>query len=718
MSRFFLRAVLAIAIMSQPAEAAKVKTWYQNTPAAYDKATFRSAVQSNEGSLRLARQLRPLAGLDATHVWDIVEAADGSLFVATGDEGKLLRVTPDGKVIVVHTAEDSQVLCLALGGDGSVYAGTGPSGRVLRVDPQGRTSVWYETGEAYVWSLAVEVKTQTVYAGTGPHGRIHKIGADGKGAVFFTSKQEHILCVAAADGNVYAGTDKGGLVYRIDSKGKGFVLFQAPQPEVRRLLVADGAIYAGTSAPSRRRSGPSALSSADGSAVSADDVMPVVRAETRQQGEKAAAETGTSTPKPVGDVKEAKGTTAAAPSTPGSGENSVFRIAADGTVRELFREKALVLSLLKQGDRLLIGTGMDGQLFEVDTVTHEKTELARLDHGQILSLCPRRDGSIVLGTGDPGKLYVLGNHHAAKGTVTSEVLDAKWLSKWGRLEWQAEVPPGTGVSVVVRSGNVAEPDDTWSDWSAEQTDPEKAICAAPPARFLQYRVTLTADAKSAAKVTPSVRSVTLRYSTINLAPELSRVEVPDLNAAPLENPKKLKFKWTATDANEDELTYAIWARKEGWKNWVLLEEDLEKAEYEWDTTATPSGVYQIKIVASDRRDNPEGEALTGEKVSVPFVVCHTPPTVTLKMVALEGDQAVIEATATSPLARLTNASFAVNGKKWANVFPADGLFDARTQTFRLRTDSLKPGTYVLVLKVRDAAGNTGSGDVVFSVQGK
>ena len=31
-------------------------------------------------------------------------------------------------------------------------------------------------------------------------------------------------------------------------------------------------------------------------------------------------------------------------------------------------------------------------------------------------------------------------------------------------------------------------------------------------------------------------------------------------------------------------------------------EDLEKAEYEWDTTATPSGVYQIKIVASDRRD--------------------------------------------------------------------------------------------------------------------
>ncbi len=156
--------------------------------------------------------------------------------------------------------------------------------------------------------------------------------------------------------------------------------------------------------------------------------MPLVRAEARRPGEKAAADTGTSTQKPVGDVKEAKGTTST-PSTPGSGDNSVFPcIAPDGTVREVFREKALVLSLLLQGGHLLVGTGMDGQLFEVDPATREKTELARLDHGQILCLCPRRDGSIVLGTGDPGKVfYVLGNLGTMprRGSpVASEVLDA------------------------------------------------------------------------------------------------------------------------------------------------------------------------------------------------------------------------------------------------------------------------------------------------------
>ena len=62
--------------------------------------------------------------------------------------------------------------------------------------------------------------------------------------------------------------------------------------------------------------------------------------------------------------------------------------------------------------------------------------------------------------------------------------------------------------------------------------------------------------------------------------------------------------------------------------------------------------------------------------------------------------------------------FALNGKKWQNVFPQDGLFDSKTETFRFRTETLRPGTYVLVMRVRDAAGNVGTGDVVFTVNRK
>jgi hypothetical protein len=695
------------------AEAAKVKVWLQGAPSHYEKAHLKQIVVSSEGALRLSRELKPLVGLDATHVWDIVEDKQGNLYAATGDEGKIYQITPQGKISVAFDSQESQILCLALAPDGSIYAGTGPSGLIVRIGTDGKSRVIYQSPETYVWSLTVDAKGQNLYAGTGPKGRIYQVSPDGKASVFYTTKQEHVLCLTMdPQGMLYAGTDKNGLVYRIDPKGKGFVVFSAPQAEVRSLLVTPDGLYAGTSAPSRHHGSGNSIGNQRSSSSSPDSPPGLTSAASKKDPGSASTSNGSS-PAPSSLSDRDKGGSAKESSPPSSGENSVYRIRPDGTVREVFREKALMLSLLKQGGRIIVGTGMEGQLFEIDEASKERSEIARLDHGQIHCLYHRLDGSVVLGTGDPGKLYVLQDKYAAKGTVVSEVLDAKIISKWGALRWKADMPAGTSVSVAVRSGNVAEPDDTWSDWSVELTDPRQAAVTAPTARFLQYRLTLVTENPA---ITPTLRSLSVRYMTTNQAPEVTRIEVPDLDGANLENPKKIKFTWTAVDPNEDDLTYHLFVRKDGWKNWVQLEEDFDKKEYEWDTTTTPSGVYRLKVVASDRKDNSPEDALTGEKVSEPFIVSHTPPTVTIKVAGTEGDQAIIEATATDPLVRLTGASFSVNGKKWINVFPTDGLFDSKKESFRFKTDSLKPGTYVLVLRVKDAAGNTGSGDAVFTVK--
>jgi hypothetical protein len=740
MLRSLPRIALALAVpllaLLPGAQAAKVKVWHHHTPAHFDKAQLKHAVVTSEGALRLSRRLKPLADLKAMHVWDVIEDRHGNLFVATGDEGKLYKVTPEGAVSVAYTSADSQILCLALATDGTIYAGTGPTGLVVAIDREtGKARIVAEDLDNYVWSLVVAADGKTVYAGTGPKGRIYQVPEGGKASVFYSTKQEHILCLARGlDGVLYAGTDKGGLVYRIDAHGKGFVVCQAAQAEVRSLLVTPEGVYAGTSAPSRRQSSSrdssrnsaavSPLTPPDGSAeASRDPKDSKERKDPKDfKGEKAEPRSAI---KPVSahsssssndeEKNESKSSAASAPTAPAAGENSVYRIGPDGTVRELFREKTLVLSLLRQRGRLLVGTGMQGQLFEIDEATKERTEIARLDHGQIHCLCRRRDGSVVLGTGDPGKLYVLEDTYAAKGSVTSEVLDAKIISRWGELSWKAETPAGTTVSVSVRSGNTAEPDNTWSPWTRASADPQQARAAAPPARFLQYRVHLTTEDPS---VSPSVRGLALRYRQTNQAPEVTKLEVPDLDTANLEHPKKLKLKWAAVDPNEDELTYRLYVRKDGWKEWVCLEEELEKKEYEWDTSAMPSGLYQVKVVASDRRDNAEEDALTAERVSVPFPVSHQPPAVSIKVAGIEGDRAVIEATAKDALVRLTEASFAVNGKKWVHVFPSDGLFDGKSESFRFKTEALRPGTYVLVLRVRNAAGVVGSADVVFTVRAR
>ena len=698
------------------ADAGKVKVWHHQTPAQHDKAQFKQAVLTSEGNLTLSRELKPLASLDATYVWDIVEGKDGSLYVATGSDGKVFKVAPDGKVSVAFEAQESQVFCLALAPDGAIYAGTGPSGLVVRIGPDGNSRVIYDSPESYVWSLALDDKGENIYAGTGPKGRVYKLTPDGKTAgVFYTTKQDHVLSLARDNANnLYAGTDKNGVVYRIDGAGKGFVLYQAPQTEVRTLAWTPDGLFAGTSAPVKRRlgggSGPTVDKGGSGSSGGSSGATKTAVGTTPTPVASEEADKGTAK-----DKEPEKGTPAAAPSNPGTGENSVFRIHADGTVREVFREKAMVLSVLRSAGRVLVGTGQEGRLFEVNEASKERSEIARLDHGQIQAMCRRKDGSIVLGAGDPGKLYVLQDRYYASGTVLSDVLDAKMISKWGALRWKAQTPPGTKVTIAFRSGNVNEPDETWSPWTAEQTDAELASVTAPTARFLQYRVTMTTDDP---KATPTVNSLTVRYMTSNLPPDVTTVEVPDLDAVTLDNPKKLKIKWTAVDPNEDELTYSLYVRKDGWKAWVQLEDNLTKTEYEWDTTTTPAGTYQVKIQASDRRDNPDGDALTAERTSASVAVAHEPPKVTVKVIGIDGDQALIEATGADALVRLTSAQFAVNGKKWINVFPTDALFDSKVETFKFKTEALKAGTHVLVLKVRDAAGNVGTGDVVFTVQAR
>jgi hypothetical protein len=249
-------ALVALGLLAPASRAAKVKVWHLHTPGDYARARLHQAVLSSEGTLRLSRKLTPLAALDATHVWDLAEDAAGNLYAATGDEGKLFKVTPEGRTSLLYTHPQGQVLCVAVGGDGAVWAGTGPAAQVVRIDAQGDKKVC-DLGEGYVWSLAIDPVTQAVFAGTGgTRGRIWKVTPEAKASVFYTTRQDHVLAVAVdADGTLYAGTDKSGLVYRIDGRGKGFVLFQAAQAEVRALQVTADAVYAGTSSPTGRRRG-------------------------------------------------------------------------------------------------------------------------------------------------------------------------------------------------------------------------------------------------------------------------------------------------------------------------------------------------------------------------------------------------------------------------------------------------------------------------------
>jgi hypothetical protein len=701
-----------------PQARAKVETWRQEGAGAFSKAHRENVVVSESGHARLGRAVVAIGAFSAERVWDLAQDRSSSLYAATGDSGRVFRRDPrsGGTWSVACDSGDSQALSLVATPDGTVFVGTGPHGQVVNVSDPKHPASRPGPKVQYIWDLAAD-RDGNLYAATGPEGQLWKRSSGGRWSLLYDSKAAHLLCVALGrDGSAYVGSDGEGLLYRVPPDGKATVLFDAPQAEIRVLLQGgDGALYAGTASEAggggatrsslfltqegdpqlfdaRRGRGDGALPlrSLGGKAVRALEDQP---ADLAQAAPAPSRGGGSAAPKPVA-----------------AGDNAVYRLEADGIPREVLRVKALVHALAWVDDRLLVGTGPDGQLFEVRDRGNETAPVARLDRGQILALLAEADGGVIMGTGDPGSVVRLSSGFSAEGRLVSEIHDTKLLSRFGAISWRADRPAATSIKFQCRSGNVGEPDETWSAWSAEQSEPQNAMSGAPPGRFIQYRARLVSTDPTR---TPELHSVALSYRTGNLAPEITRLDVPDLSAADgTLRQTRLSVRWDVSDPNDDEINFVLKARKEGWPEWIaLFESPITEKSFNWDTTPFPSGRYRLKLIACDRPSNSAAEAFSRDRESVSFIVDHEPPRVN---VTQKGNGAVIRLQ--DELTRLVKAEYSVDGASWVPVFPDDGLFDTLREEITLHLPDLKSGVHVLMVRASDAAGNVGSGDALLNVK--
>jgi len=709
-----------VAVIGPISVLAKLETWRQEGAAAFVKHHRERVVVSDQGKARLSQALVPTSPIAAERVWDLARANDGSVYAATGDSGKVFRRGPQDSAPWEQSldATDGQALCLAVLPDGKVFAGTGPTGQVIEVTDPKHPSSRPDPKVQYIWDLAADAKGN-LFAATGPNGQLWKRSAQGAWSLVYDSKAAHLLSVAvAADGSVYAGSDGEGLIYRVGPDSKVSVVYDAPQSEVRTLRIGpDGSVYAGTAVEAGGGSSrPGGLLSGrdDDRRTDSDAADRAVAVASGPRADRAAvallqaqkAEASQSQSKAGGQGPGGS----AAPKPAAPGENAVYRIDRDGVAREVFRAKALIFALSIVGDRLFVGTGPDGLLYEVREGRDEATPVAKLDTGQILALLDEPNGGLLIGTGDPGSVVRLSPNFADSGELVSDVFDAKLPSRFGALSWRGEAPEGTSIALQVRTGNVGEPDETWSAWSAEQKDPEKAGAHAPPGRFVQYRANLaTRDPRR----TPELRGVSLSYRSINLPPEINKLEIPDVSTADgAAKQARLNIRWDVSDPNDDEMNYTLQVRKEGWPAWIdLTESPITEKTYAWDSTAFPSGRYQVRLITGDRPSNSPDEALVRDRESATFLVDHDPPQAAI----MAGDRKAT-VTLTDALTRLVKAEYAVDGGAWKSAFPEDGLFDTTREQLTIALPDLKPGAHLLMVRATDAAGNVGSGDALITVK--
>ena len=82
--------------------------------------------------------------------------------------------------------------------------------------------------------------------------------------------------------------------------------------------------------------------------------------------------------------------------TPTEG-NAVYRIDPAGFVTEVFRENVMILSIIEKEGTLLVGTGSEGLVYQVNPAAEETQVLAKVNPKQVMSMLATKDGRVMLG---------------------------------------------------------------------------------------------------------------------------------------------------------------------------------------------------------------------------------------------------------------------------------------------------------------------------------
>src|SRR4029079_4998015 len=109
--------------------------------------------------------------------------------------------------------------------------------------------------------------------------------------------------------------------------------------------------------------------------------------------------------------------------------------------------------------------------------------------------------------------------------------------------------------------------------------------------------------------------------------------------------------------------------------------DLTDPILVWDTSSAPNGTYVLKIVASDRKSNPEATALKGERESASFDVDNSPPVITLSAARHDGGSIIVPFEVRDADSHITRVDYSLDAQRWQSAFPQDGILDSRVEQF-------------------------------------
>jgi hypothetical protein len=708
--------------------------WETRTYDDFRKGKFTNISLTSDDELILAPRFDVLFNTEQPLVWSTVADSKGNVYLGTGHDGKIFKVDSSGNGSMLARVSELDVLALAVDNKDVLYAGSSPDGKVYKIE-NGTAKEFFDPHSKYIWSMVFD-KQGRLLVGTGDKGIIYRVTPDGNGTPFYTTDETHIVSMAIdIDGNVIAGGDPKGYVYRISPDGKAFVLYDSGMREIHSVAVApNGTIYASAI------SGEAVIAPASSPQAPGTTSNPQANITVTVNSAEAAAQ----------DVQVIEPLEPVSPATPraqtrrtdANAQSALLEILPDGTVNTLWRSRdEMIFSVLPRAGKVFFSTSSKGRIYSLEdpkntTLLLESTEEQTT---RLLEVGNR----LYAASSNIGKLFRIGDTLSASGTYESTVKDTDAVSSFGKLSWKSD--DGGFIEVSTRSGNTGTPDKTWSDW---QPVDSSGVVSSPKARFIQWKAALKLDGTKS----PRLSSVKVPYLQQNFRPDVTNIEVlpsgvalqkVQLNQGNNINPNdpaqiranaraglpriqpipprrvpqrgSQSFQWTATDKNQDILSYDLYYRAENERTWKLLKKDLEDNFYTINSDTLPDGTYVIRVVASDAPSNPPEIALKGEMESHPFIIDNTPPEVTMRLERIENRKAFIAIDAVDKTSALNQAEVAIDTGDWRPVFPKDGIIDEKSESFSYVSSELSPGEHVIAFRVYDQNDNAGMSKVVVRI---
>lgn len=659
-----------------------------------------STAVTEEGAIALPPEVKERYA-DAAAAFSAATGRGDEVILAKVDGAQIISVDKGGKPKDLFKVPEGMVTAL-LGTQDGLFAAAGPKAKIYKIDGSGSGKVFYSSDAGYIWGMAAGPEG-SLYVVTGEPGTVVKVDKAGKGTVLFESEQAHLRSVAfdAALG-VFAGGGERAVVYRQAPKDKEFrALYDATNNEVTAIVLQDGSAY---------------IAGVSGAASLVQEDAKHGKAEVRSQ---------------------------------------VLRVGMDGTSEVLAgsNDEAVFALAVDNQHNVVVATGATGRddprgrIYAIDPKRRVISMLYQSPSRRITHLVQLQDQALAAVSAAGGRVTLLSGTHAKSGEFFTQAFDTGINSRYGLAQVLGVFPRGTTVKIAARTGQTAEPDASWSEWSKPVEAPGNKPVQVANGRYVQTRLTLEGNGST----TPLVQRVRVAYLRQNMPPFVREVSAlrkgVSLLPMPREEPKgktvslsdkpddgrpdehhvqvrarqvpdrgALTIKWVADDPNGDELRYELYMRSAADASWRLIKSDLEDPFYSIKSSQLPDGYYVFRVRASDGRSNPDGMERDDIRESRAVLVDNTPPQFDKLKASVSGRKAKLTAQVSDAVGPLVELTYALDGADPRPISPEDGVLDGPSEDIALELQGLAPGIHTLTLRAVDEADNEGFGETTFEVK--